>query len=70
MNAAKFILALTLLAGVAAISFLTPTPSFAQSQPIMGRIRRAAAIPSANRIAAVRRRDRNRVAGRLHFAID
>jgi hypothetical protein len=33
MNAAKIMLALTLLAGAAATSFLTPTPSFAQSQP-------------------------------------
>ncbi len=36
MNAAKIILALTLLAGVTAISFLTPMPSFAQSQPNYG----------------------------------
>ena len=36
MNATRIILALTLLAGVAATSFLTPTPSFAQSQPNYG----------------------------------
>ena len=36
MNAAKIILALTLLAGVAATSFLAPTPSVAQSQPNYG----------------------------------
>ena len=36
MNAAKVILALTLLAGVAATGFLTPTPSLAQSQPNYG----------------------------------
>ena len=36
MNAAKIILALTLLAGVAMASFLTPTPSSAQSQPHYG----------------------------------
>ncbi len=36
MNAAKIILALTLLAGVVATNFLTATPSFAQSQPNYG----------------------------------
>ena len=36
MNAARFVLALTLFAGVAATSFLAPTPSFAQSQPNYG----------------------------------
>ena len=36
MNTAKVILVLTLLAGVAATSFLTPAPSFAQSQPNYG----------------------------------
>jgi hypothetical protein len=36
MNAAKIILALSLFAGVAATSFLTSTPSFAQSQPNYG----------------------------------
>ena len=35
MNAAKILLALTLLAGVAATSFV-PTPSLAQSQPNYG----------------------------------
>jgi hypothetical protein len=36
MNAAKVLLALTLLAGVAATSVLAPTPSLAQSQPNYG----------------------------------
>ncbi len=36
MNAAKIILALTLLAGVAATNFLTATPSLTQSQPNYG----------------------------------
>ncbi len=36
MNAAKIILALTLLAGVAATNVLTATSSFAQSQPNYG----------------------------------
>jgi hypothetical protein len=36
MTAAKILLALTLLAGVAAISVLTPTSSLAQSQPNYG----------------------------------
>ncbi|MGN6748492.1 MAG: hypothetical protein ACTHJS_07860 [Xanthobacteraceae bacterium] len=36
MNAAKILLALTLLAGVAATSVLAPTPSLAQSQPNYG----------------------------------
>jgi hypothetical protein len=36
MTAAKISLALTLLAGVAATSVLTPTPSLAQSQPNYG----------------------------------
>jgi hypothetical protein len=36
MNAAKIILALSLLAGVAATSVLTPAPSFAQSQANYG----------------------------------
>jgi hypothetical protein len=69
MNAAKIILALTLLAGVAVTSFLTPTPSSAQSQPNYG-IRQAAAIPSASRIAALPPHAGNQVAGRLPFAVD
>jgi len=36
MNTARFVLALTLFAGVAATSLLAPTPSFAQSQPNYG----------------------------------
>jgi hypothetical protein len=36
MNAAKILLAFTLLAGVAATSFVMPTPSHAQSQPTYG----------------------------------
>jgi hypothetical protein len=36
MTAAKILLALTLLAGVAATSVLTSTPSLAQSQPNYG----------------------------------
>jgi hypothetical protein len=36
MNAAKIMVALTLLAGVAVTSLLTSTPSFAQSQPNYG----------------------------------
>jgi len=70
MNAAKIILALSLFAGVAATSFLTSTPSFAQSQPNYGPNSPVVAIPSASRIAAPLRHDRNQVAGRLLFAID
>jgi hypothetical protein len=36
MNAAKILLALTLLAGVAATNLLMPAPSLAQSQPNYG----------------------------------
>jgi hypothetical protein len=36
MNAAKILLAFTLLAGVAATNFVRPTPSLAQSQPNYG----------------------------------
>jgi hypothetical protein len=70
MNAAKIILALTLLAGMMVTSCLAPTPSLAQSQPNYGPNSPGGAIPSASRIAALPPHAGNQVAGRLPFAVD
>jgi hypothetical protein len=70
MNAAKIILALTLLAGVAMTSFLTPTPSSAQSQPNYGPNSPGGGDTFGEPYSGTAAARGNQVAGRLPFAVD